>query len=98
MGVGPENEVVDALVLQEATGKAARQKVGSSHAFGDAGDILELLSEPEAEAGLEVETRASRRASASIVESSKSEPEERPQAQLALAGPRVTSMKKRTKA
>ncbi|KAB2597484.1 hypothetical protein D8674_000404 [Pyrus ussuriensis x Pyrus communis] len=92
VGVGPENEAVDALVIQEATAKIARQKVGSSHAFGDAGDISELFSEPKAEAGPEVETRDSRRARVSVVESSKSELEERPQAQLALAGPRASKL------
>lgn len=65
--------------------------------LGMLGDISELFSEPKAEAGPQVETRASRRARVSIVESSKSEPEERPQAQLALAGPRVTPIKKKTR-
>lgn len=97
MDIGQEEETADVLVLQEAATEAVRQGVGSSQAAGDVGDIAELFSELEAKAGPEVETRAPRRAKASIVESLESEPKERSQTQLALLGPRATPTKKMTR-
>lgn len=38
--------------------ETVRQQVGSSHAFGDAGDISELFSELETEAGFKIKMRA----------------------------------------
>ncbi|KAB2615662.1 hypothetical protein D8674_022250 [Pyrus ussuriensis x Pyrus communis] len=98
VNVGPEEEAADALVLQKATVEAARQEVGSSQATGDAGYISELFSKSEVKVGPEVEIRAFRQAKVTVVESSESEPEERPQAQPALPGPRVTPTKKMIRA
>ncbi|KAM1011536.1 hypothetical protein ACFX2J_046570 [Malus domestica] len=78
--VEPEKKVVDALVLQEAAAKAARQKVDSSHGPKDTGNISEMSSESETEAGPEVETRVPCRARSYVVKSFDSKPEGRPQA------------------
>lgn len=78
--VGQEVEAANALVFQEATAEAAKQGVGSNHAYEDTGDISEIFKELETEARPEVETIASCRARPSVVESSESEPKERPQA------------------
>lgn len=78
--------------------KVARQKVGSSHAVGDTWDIFELFGDSKAEAEPEVETRAPRRTSATVVKSSKFELDERPQTHLAFPGPRVTLTRKRSRA
>ncbi|KAB2608629.1 formin-like protein 14 [Pyrus ussuriensis x Pyrus communis] len=77
--VRPEEEVANALALQEAITEVTRQEVRSSQATGDTGDIFELFDDLEDEAGPEVETQAPRRARETMVESSKFEPEERPQ-------------------
>lgn len=97
MDIALEEEVVNAVILQEAAAEAARQGAGSSQAAGDTEDISELFRDSEVEAGPKVETSAPRRARATIMESSDSRLEERPQAQLALPGLRETPTKKRTK-
>ena len=67
--VGPDEEVADALVIQEAIAEVVRQGVGSNQAAGEARDISELFSELEAEARPEVETKAPRQARAYAVKS-----------------------------
>ncbi|KAB2632310.1 hypothetical protein D8674_028557 [Pyrus ussuriensis x Pyrus communis] len=61
-------------------------------------DISELFRDLEVEAGPKVETRAHRRARATIMESSDSRLEERPQAQLALPGLRTSQASKSSSA
>lgn len=77
MNVGPEEEVVYALVIQKTTAKVARQEVESSQATGD---ISELFNNSKAEVKPEVKTWAPRRARATVVETLESEPEEMLQA------------------
>lgn len=57
MDVGPKEEAADALVIQEAAVKVARQKLRFIQAVGDTGDISKLFSDSKADARLEVETR-----------------------------------------
>ncbi|KAM2066998.1 hypothetical protein ACFX1T_043391 [Malus domestica] len=90
-------EAVDALVLQEAAAKVARQKARSNQVAGDAGDISELFSDSEVKAKPKVETGAPRQARATMVETSESMPEERPQPRLDLTSPRATLIKKMTR-
>ncbi|KAB2631181.1 hypothetical protein D8674_008700 [Pyrus ussuriensis x Pyrus communis] len=61
--VGQKEDIDDALVLQEATAEEAR----------DAKDISKLFSESEAKARPKLETKAPRRAKASVVKSLESE-------------------------
>ncbi|KAB2631320.1 TMV resistance protein N-like [Pyrus ussuriensis x Pyrus communis] len=90
--------VEDTLVLKEAAAEATRQKTGSSHAAGYVEDLFELFGDFEGEAEPVLETRAPRRTRASVVETSESEPEEQPRAQLSIPGPRATPTKKMTRA
>ncbi|KAB2617769.1 hypothetical protein D8674_013638 [Pyrus ussuriensis x Pyrus communis] len=69
--------------------RVARQEAGSSHTTKNAEDFSELFEDSEAEAGPEVDKQTPRQARATVMESSESEPEERPTPQLAL--PEVTS-------
>lgn len=74
--------------------EVARQEAGSSHTTKNAEDFSELFEDSEAEAGPEVDKQTPRQARATVMESSESEPEERPTPQLALPGPRVTPTRK----
>ncbi|KAB2617162.1 hypothetical protein D8674_013031 [Pyrus ussuriensis x Pyrus communis] len=78
MDVGPEEEVVDALVLQEAATEAVKQEAGSSHVPEDTADIFAIFSE------------APRWPKFTVMESFDSKLEVRPQARLNLPAPRAT--------
>ncbi|KAM2893474.1 hypothetical protein FF1_008828 [Malus domestica] len=82
MNVEQDEKAGDAFMLQEAAAEAERQGAGTS------GDISKLLGYSEGEAEPVVEPRAT------VVETSESEPEERPRAQLSTLGLRATSTKK----
>ncbi|KAM0994004.1 hypothetical protein ACFX2I_009590 [Malus domestica] len=96
--VGLDEKAADALVLEEAVAEATRQGDGSSHVAGDAKDLSKLFGDYEGEAEPIVETRATCWTRATVVESSKSEPEDRSQPQLSIPGSRTTLTKKRTNA
>ncbi|KAB2626235.1 S2-RNase [Pyrus ussuriensis x Pyrus communis] len=66
--------------------EAARQGPGSNQAAGEAGDISELFSDSEAEVGPEVEMWAPWWARVTVMETSESKPDEKPQPRLALLG------------
>ncbi|KAM2227438.1 hypothetical protein ACFXTI_014243 [Malus domestica] len=70
--VGLDKEVGEAFVLQEAEAKAAKQSIRHG------GDISKLLRDSEGEVKFLVETWATRRTRATVVESSEFEPEKRP--------------------
>lgn len=94
VNVGLDEEARDTFVLQEAAAEVAWQGAGFSHAE----DLLELFRNSEGEAEPAMETQATQWKRASVMESSKFEPEEQPRAQLSIPGPQATSTKKITKA
>lgn len=93
-----DEETADALFVQEATAEAARQEAVSSHAAREAKDVSKLFGDSEDEVEPAVETRATQRARATVVESFESELEKQPQPQLSIPGSRATPTKKKTRA
>lgn len=76
MDVRLDEEVADALVVQEVGAEAARQEAKSNYATGEGEDVSELFKDSEDKAEPTVETRATRPERATVVESSEFEPEE----------------------
>lgn len=72
MDVGQDEDIPDAFVFQEVAAEAERQGVGVG------GNISKLLGDLEGEVKLVVEPRVTHRTRATVVETSDSEPEERP--------------------
>lgn len=97
MDVGEEEEANDALVLQQAVTEATKQGAGFSHVIDNPGDISEMLSDSEIEAGPEVKTKASRQVRSVVMESLDFEPERKPQARPNLPALRATLTKRRTR-
>ena len=87
MVVRQDEDVADAFILQEAAIEAKRQGAGEGI------NVSELLGDYEGEAEPIVEPRAMRRTRSTIVETSESEPKERPRAQLSITGSRATPSK-----
>ncbi|XP_070677798.1 uncharacterized protein [Malus domestica] len=90
--VGLEEEAVCAFVFQEVAVEAERQGAEEGK------DVSKVLRDSEGEVELVVETQATWRTRAMVVESSESGPEQRPRAQLSIPGLQATPTKKRTKA
>ncbi|TQD94406.1 hypothetical protein C1H46_019957 [Malus baccata] len=94
--VGQEDKAVDALVIQEADVKVARQDAGSNHVPKDTENISATFNDSKTEVKPKAQTKALSRARPTVVKSFDSEPEKSFKAKHDFPAPRATSTKKKT--